>query len=253
MRPTHATHADTSGAGLASRRCARLAAVAADRVPVRAPQRPPRWARWACGGGAATTLRPEPARQTGRGESWATRAQGPGGAAVAAAASSRTTAAHVAIHTHMHLFSRARRTSLEMPRRSKERSARVARASGMTPGACTVAPKPPPRSATRVECLGARVELQAQRAASGMGREGARIRALAAAAHLLRRCRGGPTTTPGRGDGRGAPPTQTPTLSAAPTGWERSSWTSAIKGKRQSHGRVHGWRMAKARIFSRSK
>ena len=84
-------------------------------------------------GSAAETLRPAPTRQTGRGESWATKVRGPGGAVAAAAASGRTTATHVATCTHTHLLSRARLTLLQRPCRREERPGRVSRAAGTTP------------------------------------------------------------------------------------------------------------------------
>ena len=135
-------------------------------------------------GGAATALRrrcdPAPGRQTGRGESWATRAPAsPGGAAAAAATSSRTTAAHVATHTHQHHFcvrgsphargrgggKRGPRWRRWRPRRCFEKRRRPGRGPSRRSRRCARGSACEHRSSPH----------QHQRAASGMGRKGAKF------------------------------------------------------------------------------
>ena len=183
------------------------AATATARRPLRPLQpadRPPRPASSVHCDGAATALRPAPTRQTGPGESWATRARGLGSAAAAAAASGRATAAHVAIRTRTQRFLRAARTSRERPRWARERSSMAARAVATIPGTWAVGPAPSAAATTRVE-----VPASAERApvVSNHKRDGAdraRVRAVGAAAYLLSRRKGGRRHRPVGGSG-GAP------------------------------------------------
>ena len=62
---------------------------------------------------------------------------------------SRTTAALVATRTHTHHFLRARLTSVERRRQSKEKPEVAAMATATTPGTWAVAPKPLARSTLR--------------------------------------------------------------------------------------------------------
>ena len=138
---------------LATARAAPAAAATAWRPlrRLRAARRPPQPASSARIGGAAVALRPAPTRQTGRDESWATRARGPGSAAAASAASGRATAAHEASRTHMQRFLHAPLTSRNRPRRAPKRSSVAPMAAAMTPGMRAVRVTPPMGAATRVE------------------------------------------------------------------------------------------------------
>ena len=119
--------------------------------------------------GPAAALRPVPTRQTGRGEPWATWAQGTSSAAAAAAASSRATALHVATRKRMRRFLCVARTSWGQPQRAPETSAMVPMAAATVPGARAVARKPPARSVVRVEVPEAQIEPDSQRAARSGG------------------------------------------------------------------------------------
>ena len=82
--------------------------------------------------------------------------------------------------------------------------------------------------------------------------DAARTRAVAAVAHLLGPCKGGPIVTPvGDDDGDASPP-QISSAQKLPLAWERVSGRAPGERERQSEGWVRAWRMAQARTFSRS-
>ena len=84
-----------------------------------------------------------------------------------------------------------------------------------------------------------------------MRRKGPEFRALAAVAHLLGRCKGGPIVTPVGDDDGDASPKQMSSAQKLPLAWERVSGRAPSEGERQSEGWAQAWRMAKARTFSR--
>ena len=219
--------------------------------PLRAAERPPRPATSACCGGAATALRPAPTRQTGRGESWATRARGPGRPRRQRRRPAAQRPRTWPTRTHRWRFLRAARTSRDRARQGPEMSAAAARAAATTPGTRAIGTAPSAGSAAREE-----VPASAERAAAGVssGRDGAdrtRVRGLAAGTPSAPPKRW-PPPPPVRRQRRRTRGRRKDRRSTAPTGWERLSSMGPRSWMGQSEGKVQAWREAKARTFSGS-